>query len=235
MSYSTGRGMGAAILTRRQANRAMGWTKAKRRDYWDARAQECTEMGDEGACLAQVARHVPVTIAGLGSGGGVAVPQAFNFEVVVSGEPRGEYLYEDLSEALDAAAAIRHKSGRDLKIVSPVGSENVVADLEPGTGRPRMLHGMGAYARSRRLRKPGAGLGSGILTDTFCNRPEYADAWRRRLNAGLDAAAVAAVGGGVAAGLLGGFIGRPLISAAIGAALGYGAHVIWAGPFYQPR
>src|SRR5262249_24779403 len=34
--------------------------------YWDAKARECMNMADEGTCLAQVARHVPVTISGLG-------------------------------------------------------------------------------------------------------------------------------------------------------------------------
>jgi len=61
VSYALGQ-----VLTASQANRDMGWTKAKLKAYWDARAKACEQMGDEGACLAQVARHVPVTIAGLG-------------------------------------------------------------------------------------------------------------------------------------------------------------------------
>lgn len=56
MSYA---GLG---LTTEQANRDLGWTKAKLRRYWDARAHACTQFADEGECLAQVARHVPVTI-----------------------------------------------------------------------------------------------------------------------------------------------------------------------------
>lgn len=60
MSYSLGQ------LTNAQANRDMGWTKAKLKAYWDARARACEEMGDEGECLAQVARHVPVTFSGMG-------------------------------------------------------------------------------------------------------------------------------------------------------------------------
>jgi hypothetical protein len=63
VSYSLGQG----ALTTAQANRDLGWTKAKLKKYWDARAQACTEFGDEGECLAQVAKHVPVTIAGLGA------------------------------------------------------------------------------------------------------------------------------------------------------------------------
>jgi hypothetical protein len=34
--------------------------------YWDARARACTQFANEGACLERVARHVPVTIGGLG-------------------------------------------------------------------------------------------------------------------------------------------------------------------------
>lgn len=32
------------------------------KSYWDERANLCKEFADEGECLAQVARHVPVTI-----------------------------------------------------------------------------------------------------------------------------------------------------------------------------
>jgi hypothetical protein len=35
--------------------------------FWDAKARQCINMADEGTCLAQVARHVPVTISGLGT------------------------------------------------------------------------------------------------------------------------------------------------------------------------
>lgn len=45
-------------------------TPAQQKKYWDAMAQACTQMADEGQCLSRVARHVPVTIepgfAGLG-------------------------------------------------------------------------------------------------------------------------------------------------------------------------
>lgn len=58
--------------TRQQADRILGWTSAKRRAYWNRRAQLCKGFADEGECLAQVARHVPVTIAGLGSLGDTA-------------------------------------------------------------------------------------------------------------------------------------------------------------------
>lgn len=50
------------ILSTAQANAAMGWTPAKLRAYYRARAQACRGMADEGACLARVARHMPVTI-----------------------------------------------------------------------------------------------------------------------------------------------------------------------------
>jgi len=65
MSYSLG---APQILTAAQANRDMGWTKAKLHSYWDARAKACQQFADEGECLAQVARHVPVTIGGIGMG-----------------------------------------------------------------------------------------------------------------------------------------------------------------------
>lgn len=62
MSYA----LGQVALTRAQANRDMGWTRSKLDAYWNARAQACRSMADEGSCLARVARHRPVTIAGLG-------------------------------------------------------------------------------------------------------------------------------------------------------------------------
>lgn len=65
MSYSLGQG----ALTTAQADRDLGWTKAKLKSYWDARAKACQEFSDEGECLAQVARHVPVTFGGLGDTG----------------------------------------------------------------------------------------------------------------------------------------------------------------------
>jgi len=61
MSYS---GLG---LTAAQANADLGWSKRKIKKYWDARAKACQQMGDEGVCLAQIAKHVPVTLGGLGS------------------------------------------------------------------------------------------------------------------------------------------------------------------------
>lgn len=36
------------------------------KSYWDAKAHQCVGMANEGECLARVARHVPVTIGGLG-------------------------------------------------------------------------------------------------------------------------------------------------------------------------
>lgn len=88
MSY---RGMGVAIPTyrgskmnaaralasRAQLRRAaagLGYiaTPAQEKAYWNEMAQACTQMADEGTCLARVARHAPVTItmAGLGQTGG---------------------------------------------------------------------------------------------------------------------------------------------------------------------
>jgi len=39
------------------------------RSYWDHRASLCSEFADEGECLAQVAKHVPVTIGSYSHGG----------------------------------------------------------------------------------------------------------------------------------------------------------------------
>lgn len=50
------------VLSTAQANAAMGWTPAKLRAYYQAQAQACRGMADEGSCLARVARHTPVTI-----------------------------------------------------------------------------------------------------------------------------------------------------------------------------
>lgn len=82
-------------------------------------------------------------IMGLGQGGGAAEPAKMNFELVIEGEPRGEYLFEELSEAADALAMAFSRSGKVGKVVSPPGSENVVADVAAGRGTVRMLHGLG--------------------------------------------------------------------------------------------
>lgn len=84
----------------------------------------------------------PMSYRGLGQGGGAAEPVRMSFEVVVEGEPRGAYLYEELMEAADAAAMIHSRSGKQSKVVSPPGSNNSVADVD-NMGRVRMLHGLG--------------------------------------------------------------------------------------------
>lgn len=77
MSYALGQ-----FYTEAAADRAMGWTAKRRKAYWDARAKACTEFSDEGECLAQVARHVPVTIGsyhpGLGANTAQDVRTALN-------------------------------------------------------------------------------------------------------------------------------------------------------------
>jgi len=50
-----------------QASRNMGWSKSRGRRYWNQRAMACTQFSDEGECLAQVERHAPVTLEGLGA------------------------------------------------------------------------------------------------------------------------------------------------------------------------
>lgn len=80
------RGMGSTpVLTAQQANAAMGWTPKKLKAYWDARAQMCRGFADEGECLARVARHVPVTIGGLGQSTGSAAQNVMTLLDVTAG------------------------------------------------------------------------------------------------------------------------------------------------------
>jgi len=62
MSYALG-----PAYTEAQADRVLGWPPKKLRGYWNERANLCSEFADEGECLAQVARHVPVTVGSLGA------------------------------------------------------------------------------------------------------------------------------------------------------------------------
>lgn len=67
-------------------------------------------------------------------------------ELVVGGLPRdpAANTYTDMATALDAMAiATRRYAGRRIYLVSPPGSNRKVADIEQGTGRTRMLHGLG--------------------------------------------------------------------------------------------
>lgn len=57
MSYALGQ-----LYTTNEADDILGWTPQQRRAYWDARARACRQFADEGECLAQVAKHVPVSI-----------------------------------------------------------------------------------------------------------------------------------------------------------------------------
>lgn len=98
---------------------------------------------------------------------------------------------------------------------------------------PYIEHGsydMGYPAIMRYGRDPYRGLGVGPLTEAACSSTEFAQAWRTRLNDGLNTAAVAAVLGGAAAGAIGGVTGRMILGAVIGAAVGYGAHAVWTAP-----
>jgi hypothetical protein len=67
-------------------------------------------------------------------------------ELVVAGIARdpAANTYQSFAEALDAMAmATRKYGGRRIQLMSPPGSNRVVADLEVGSGRPRVLHGLG--------------------------------------------------------------------------------------------
>ena len=67
-------------------------------------------------------------------------------ELVVEGVQRDvpANTYTDISEAIDAMGiATRRFAGRGIYLVSPPGSNQKVAEIEQGTGRPRMMHGLG--------------------------------------------------------------------------------------------
>ena len=78
MSYRAGMGIAIPSLRSKQTSRrgvkwrglrGLGAVSAEKQ-YWDAMAQACTQMANEGTCLSRVARHVPVTVesafAGMG-------------------------------------------------------------------------------------------------------------------------------------------------------------------------
>jgi len=105
MTYS--RGLSGRPLTAAQVNAANGWTPKQLKAYWDAKAKACTEFGDEGECLAQVARHVPVTIGGLGS-----APQGHRgFLPCAPGPNRSWVTFPDTPAGHRGAAEMRAKWG----------------------------------------------------------------------------------------------------------------------------
>lgn len=140
-------GLGQAT-TAAQANRQMGWTKAKLKAYWDARARTCQEMGDEGECLAQVARHVPVTIAGLGSYSGLG--QAINPQDIAEVASLTARIIANPEQTLRAQGP-RVISALDQHIVSPLvdkmaqaAAPYMVRYLLPPTAVLYVLSGLGA-------------------------------------------------------------------------------------------
>lgn len=169
-------------------------------------------------------RRAPTGASGLGrralgQGGGAAEPQVTRFEVVVAGEPRGQHLFEELLEAADAAAMLHGRSGKQSRVVSPPGSENVVADVDT-MGRVRMLHGLG--------RRPALGQ---ALTDLMCSDTAVASSWRSRVTGGLNAGAQAALLSAAAAGFIGALLGKPVLGAAAGAAIGWSGYSIWTATY----
>jgi len=96
------------------------------------------------------------------------------------------------------------------------------------------------YYRPKSYSLKGCGCGSplgDVLTDFACDAAANTRTWQQRLAAGLSTGAQAAVVGGIAAGLLGGLVSRgstsllrPLLGAAAGAAVSWGAYAIWTGP-----
>lgn len=123
MSYA----LGQVALTRAQANRAMGWSSSKLRSYWDARARACQEMGDEGECLAQVARHVPVTIGGLGDLGlTLNEARALKRQLQRGLGDLGQVSAQDVSNIAAVAASIISNPDATLRVQGP----RIVAALD---------------------------------------------------------------------------------------------------------
>lgn len=136
MSYSLG-------LTPAQANLEMGWTPAKSKAYWDARAQACTQYGDEGECLAQVARHVPVTIGGLeriASAGIYAHPDAGWFDTSMAPSGLGvTTTVQDVATALNVTAGLFRDPDATLRRYGPpivtAADQHIVTPLMQRIGK----------------------------------------------------------------------------------------------------
>lgn len=75
-----------------------------------------------------------------------------------------------------------------------------------------------------------SGLGQ-TLTDFACSGSALNASWTTRTRDTLNAAAQAAVAGGLIAGIIGGLSKKPLIGAAAGAALAFGAFKVWTAPY----
>lgn len=114
----------------RQTNKMLGWSPRQVRRYWNERAQMCSEFADEGECLAQVAKHEPVTIAGLGASPYTPRRRRVPYESIqpeyVPVGPRGRPLNGlgaveagDITEALEVAAQIVKDPNAVLKARGP--------------------------------------------------------------------------------------------------------------------
>jgi hypothetical protein len=137
MSYA----MGATALTRVAADRDLGWTKAKLHAYWNARAKACRGMADEDICLAQVAKHVPVTIGGLGDTAG----DVSNVVSIVAGllsDPEGTLRVR--GPAL-VAAADRHVVGPLVQDIGQAMAPYALKYILPPLAILYVLTGISAY------------------------------------------------------------------------------------------
>jgi hypothetical protein len=95
------------------------------------------------------------------------------------------------------------------------GQPDIVAwDLPEGAGLHRGYRGLGQ-----------------LLTDFACSGSALNASWEARTRSTLGAAAQAAVAGGLLAGVVGGISKNPLIGAAAGAALAFGAFKVWTAPY----
>jgi len=125
--------MSYRLLTPAQVNRRMGWPKKDLKAYWDAKAQQCTEMGDEGECLARVARHVPITIAGLGSTApvrplAIAIP-GYSRAIAIPGYSQPDYSRYGMGDLLNDALCSRpeYAAGWQRQLRSAVSQGRVAA------------------------------------------------------------------------------------------------------------
>lgn len=75
-----------------------------------------------------------------------------------------------------------------------------------------------------------SGLGQSTITDFMCSQTAASKSWRERLDEGLSSGAQAAMLGAAAAGLLGALLKRPIFAVAVGAGVGFAAHVVWTAP-----
>lgn len=147
------RGLGAAVLTAQQANAEMGWTPKKLKAYWDARARMCQGYADEGQCLARVARHVPVTFAGLGQSTGSATQNVMTLLDVTAGLIRDPETTLRTRGPAIVAAADRHVVNPLFSLVGDALAPYMIKYALPSFAVLYVLGGVSAYYSYRTAKK----------------------------------------------------------------------------------